>query len=395
MNNESSVIPAISCGPVSDSFIEANLWISTGDTNSKIHKDSNNQMNCLYKGTKTWTMFAPEHSKSMYLVNERPGEDQMYDSAGFSRINTRNVNLNKFPKFAAVPFHRVTVNAGDCLYVPGTYMHHVYSSGERNIQVSLLFSGPEIPTAMMRVYKKKIGGKLFKDIKAGPGEKKCSLTPTSMPISDADVAWPYDGTGPITMGFNNPSDWFRDWRSSVKKAVKKANGKLSEDNFVRSFLEFVKTLDRCDAPRFDQSGEIRRHVFEALDILFPEWSGRHDHWNATGHQGWSIPNLCSILLDAVAAQASRLFKKTAILKHGSPNTEEAGLILDHDKFKLYPRKVLQGAMNSTFVWDQITAVAEEVSNDYGTAGSDDNDEREDPDDDDGGDEVNQGYDDDL
>ena len=43
----------------------ANLWISTGDTNSKIHKDSNNQMNCLYKGYKEWSLFHPLDSRGL------------------------------------------------------------------------------------------------------------------------------------------------------------------------------------------------------------------------------------------------------------------------------------------------------------------------------------------
>jgi len=131
MNNESSIIPCMACGPVRDTFIEANLWISNGDTNSKIHKDSNNQMNCLYQGVKEWSLFAPEHGSNLYLVNERPGMDQTYDTAGFSRIGTRNVDLERWPNFKKVPYMKATIYPGDCIFVPGTYIHHVYSSGER------------------------------------------------------------------------------------------------------------------------------------------------------------------------------------------------------------------------------------------------------------------------
>ena len=110
MNNESSIIPCMACGPVRDTFIESNLWISNGDTNSKIHKDSNNQMNCLYQGTKEWTLFPPEHGGNLYLVNERPGMDQTYDTAGFSRIGTRNVNLDQWPNFKKVPYMKAKIN---------------------------------------------------------------------------------------------------------------------------------------------------------------------------------------------------------------------------------------------------------------------------------------------
>jgi len=47
MANETTIASVMSCGPITDQFVEMNLWISkatSGVTSSQIHKDSNNQM---------------------------------------------------------------------------------------------------------------------------------------------------------------------------------------------------------------------------------------------------------------------------------------------------------------------------------------------------------------
>ncbi|KAJ7393736.1 hypothetical protein OS493_003395 [Desmophyllum pertusum] len=59
---------------------------------------------------------------------------------GFSRINVLKVDLLKYPKVAEVPWSIVTINAGDCLFLPKSYYHQVTSYGTNNVAVALLFS---------------------------------------------------------------------------------------------------------------------------------------------------------------------------------------------------------------------------------------------------------------
>merc|ERR1711907_117392 len=99
---------------------------------------------------------------------------------------------------------------------------------------------------------------------------------------------------------------------------------------------------------------MRRHVFEALDVLKPEVSGKHDHWNATCQNGLcQVPMLCTIIKNSVKNQASSLFDKLA-----------KGGVLDPAVFAKQPRRFLQDAMVGTFVRDQVAAVFEEVQGDY-------------------------------
>jgi len=263
--------------------------------------------------------------------------------------------LNQYPKFANVPFTRVRVNPGDCLFVPGTYIHHVYSSSERNMQVSLLFSGPQIPTAMQRVHGKKLGGPEFS--KANDFGAKCLADNKqhNIKIGHVDVAWAYDGVGPITMGFSNPHSYIAEWRESVER-IHKMKGAVKEEDFVKMLVRFIDQMDPCSdkTARFSDDTEMRRHVFEAMDVLKPEVSGKHDHWNATCTDGQcQIPMLCTIIKDAVKKQAASLFDKLA-----------KGGVLDPAVFAKQPRRFVQDAMVGTFVRDQVAAVFEEVTGDY-------------------------------
>jgi hypothetical protein len=64
-------------------------------------------------------MFAPEHGPDMYLIQEQPGQDQTYDTAGMSQVGVLEVDFKRYPRFAKVPFKTVVLQPGDCLYVPG------------------------------------------------------------------------------------------------------------------------------------------------------------------------------------------------------------------------------------------------------------------------------------
>ena len=71
--------------------------------------------------------------------------------------------------------------------------------------MSMLFAAHYIPTAIMRTRGQKIGSVEYNKV---PHGSKCAADGKyagKQPlVSEVDVAWPYDGVGPITMGFANP-----------------------------------------------------------------------------------------------------------------------------------------------------------------------------------------------
>ncbi|XP_020609691.1 lysine-specific demethylase 8-like [Orbicella faveolata] len=117
-----TVIPPLTCGLLKDRLVEVDLWMSGGGTKSILHKDAYNAINCLYNGTKEWKMIEYKYEDKIYKAWEPP---QMV--GGFSRINVLKVDLLKYPKVAEVPWSFVTVNAGDCLFLPKSKSVGLYS----------------------------------------------------------------------------------------------------------------------------------------------------------------------------------------------------------------------------------------------------------------------------
>jgi hypothetical protein len=58
------------CGPIKEELTEIDIWVSNGNTNSIIHKDAHNQLNCVINGTKVWTLFEPAQIRNMPFVRE-------------------------------------------------------------------------------------------------------------------------------------------------------------------------------------------------------------------------------------------------------------------------------------------------------------------------------------
>ncbi|EDO34398.1 predicted protein [Nematostella vectensis] len=175
MYKDFAVIPPLTCGTFKDYLVEVDLWLSGGGTASIMHKDAFNAINCLMNGTKVWKMIEYKYEDKIYKAWEPP---EMI--GGFSKINVQNVDLLKYPKVAEVPWSLVTINAGDCLFLPKSYYHQVTSSGDTNAAVALLFSRFDHMDNLD-----------FSDCNR-------ELKPT--PLSEMDIDWKYSGHGNLTMG---------------------------------------------------------------------------------------------------------------------------------------------------------------------------------------------------
>ncbi|CAB4006791.1 Hypothetical predicted protein [Paramuricea clavata] len=113
MWDDVNVQPCLTCGTFVDRIVEIDLWMSGGGSKSLLHKDAFNAINCLYNGTKEWKMIEYKYEKMIYKAWEPE-----YEIGGYSLIEVDSVDLIKYPKVKDVPWSFVTVNAGDCLFVP-------------------------------------------------------------------------------------------------------------------------------------------------------------------------------------------------------------------------------------------------------------------------------------
>lgn len=136
MYHDVDVLPSFgACGQMAKRIVEVDIWWSGGGSNSIIHKDAYNQINCLLNGTKYWKLIEYKYEKNLYKHDE--GEEAY---GGFSDVNPKRVDLVRFPMVKDIEWSNITINAGDCLFLPKSYYHQVSSTGTNNLAVSLLIS---------------------------------------------------------------------------------------------------------------------------------------------------------------------------------------------------------------------------------------------------------------
>jgi hypothetical protein len=103
--------------PLSEARV--NLWVGTANTVSELHHDLTPNMFAQVLGEKRFILFSPDHVHSMY---PKSGED-----FHISGVDPVRPDLQAYPRFAeATPFV-VTLKAGEILFLPSFWWHHVTS----------------------------------------------------------------------------------------------------------------------------------------------------------------------------------------------------------------------------------------------------------------------------
>jgi hypothetical protein len=126
------------CPLISSKFFVTYFWMSTGETDSKMHIDTDENLMCVLSGTKHVLLVDPKYGKELYA-------DDSY-AIGVSPIETRHVNFTQHPLTATVPYDLAVVEAGDCFFLPQNYWHYVYSFGKRNQALTMWWKSRPIVT---------------------------------------------------------------------------------------------------------------------------------------------------------------------------------------------------------------------------------------------------------
>ena len=110
----------LNCPYVVDNLLADNvMWFSSGGTKSVWHNDAYENINCLMRGTKFFIMANRSETHQKAHIDVREG--------AYSSVDVENVNTNRYPGFKDIQFYNVTMEAGDCLYIPWFWFHHVNS----------------------------------------------------------------------------------------------------------------------------------------------------------------------------------------------------------------------------------------------------------------------------
>ena len=109
------------------------IWIGNRIT-VQTHFDLSDNIACVVAGRRRFTLFPPSQTKNMYIG---PFEKTLAGPP-ISMVRLDNIDENKFPNFSRALEHAMSaeLEAGDALYIPYFWWHHVESLDPFNILVN-------------------------------------------------------------------------------------------------------------------------------------------------------------------------------------------------------------------------------------------------------------------
>ncbi|MDO7900263.1 cupin-like domain-containing protein [Pseudomonas citrulli] len=103
-------------------FIPPRIWIGPKGTLTPLHRDDTDNLFAQVWGRKTFTLAAPHHREALGTWSTAPQGG--LDGCDF---NPDAPDYQRFPHARDVPFMRVTLEAGDLLFLPEGWFHQVES----------------------------------------------------------------------------------------------------------------------------------------------------------------------------------------------------------------------------------------------------------------------------
>lgn len=133
---------------------QINFWMGFSRMNgsaSQMHSDPDDNMYVVTAGSKKLTLFSPADAERMYTYgkprlvqrNGRTLYAQSVKRPHFSQVDAGNPDFGRFPDFRdAIPL-KVTVHAGDMLFIPAGWQHETTSMG-RHVALNFWMRPPHL-----------------------------------------------------------------------------------------------------------------------------------------------------------------------------------------------------------------------------------------------------------
>jgi Cupin-like domain len=109
----------------SDAITKINLWFGPEGTVTPLHHDNKNVLLVQVYGKKRVILIPPSYGPFVY--NE---------VGAYSCVDPEQIDLTRYPRFSKVRMSTVTIEAGDALFIPVAWWHHVRSEST-SISLSL------------------------------------------------------------------------------------------------------------------------------------------------------------------------------------------------------------------------------------------------------------------
>jgi hypothetical protein len=122
-----------------DETIQPRIWLGNRIT-TPAHVDEWNNVACVVAGSRRFTLFPPEQIANLYIGPL----DFAPTGAAMSMVSLRDPDFARYPKFrAAMAAAEVAVlQAGDCIFIPPLWWHHVESLEPFNVLVNYWWHDP-------------------------------------------------------------------------------------------------------------------------------------------------------------------------------------------------------------------------------------------------------------
>ena len=145
MGNDISLPQFLNCGPASQYLDVHNMWFSSGDTHSVIHNDDQDNVNCVFTGTKRMIFFSPTNKTSIespglgwVIADEEREKDPEFEGYGAfnGKMDVEHFDIKTYPGWTKLPWWDAKLEPGDCVFIPTSWYHHVQSRG-RSLAVNM------------------------------------------------------------------------------------------------------------------------------------------------------------------------------------------------------------------------------------------------------------------
>lgn len=149
MKNDVMLLPPFTCGGYTNKLAATVLWFSSGNTSSVVHKDGQNNQHCMFAGRKEWILWHPKDPIDKDTLGWTNAEVERHKDPAFKdtygtfagRINVKDMDqtVRDYPDWDKLRWWKMTLEAGDCAYIPPSWYHFVESPAVRTISVHVWF----------------------------------------------------------------------------------------------------------------------------------------------------------------------------------------------------------------------------------------------------------------
>eukprot|EP00937_MAST-01D_sp_MAST-1D-sp2_P001778 g1778.t1 len=190
MMRDIELLPFMSCGGFTSLLDVVTMWMSSGGTKSVLHNDDQDNINCLFSGTKRMIFWSPHYRQKIqsrafgwHNQAENPIAGGGYGS--FAKfIDVEKVDLEKYPGWTELEWSDGDMEAGDCLFIPHKWYHTV-ASRHRNVAVNVWWWRNDDN-----------GRNIRRDVEETPGAPLNEARPCQpQRFSLHDCTWGYENTG--------------------------------------------------------------------------------------------------------------------------------------------------------------------------------------------------------